>query len=66
MEVIVTLVRLVYHDAGKVWWRYPGMKLNDWRHIIEDYTPMVRETLSRKAKEVVLQLKKAAEERNDD
>ncbi len=25
--------------------RYPDMSLNDWRHIIEDYTPMVRETI---------------------
>ena len=28
--------------------RYGGMTLNDWRHIIEDYTPMIREN----AKEV--------------
>lgn len=35
--------------------RYPDMSLNDWRHIIEAYTPMVRETVSSKAKEVSIQ-----------
>ena len=39
---------------------YPGMSLNDWRHIIEDYTSMVRNANQRKAKEVYLNLKKAA------
>ena len=32
--------------------RYPGMSLNDWRHIIEAYTPMVREAAKPKAKEI--------------
>ena len=41
--------------------RYPEMKLNDWRHIIEDYTPMVREAMNGKAKELILQYQKAAE-----
>ena len=59
----LTIQSKVIEEYGN---RYPSMLPNDWRHIIEDYTPMVRETLSRKAKEVVLQLKKAAEERNDD
>ena len=35
--------------------RYPDMSLNDWRHIIEDYTPMVRETTQTKAKEISMQ-----------
>ena len=35
--------------------RYPEMSLNDWRHIIEEYTPMVRETVQSKAKEVSMQ-----------
>ena len=35
--------------------RYPDMSLNDWRHIIEAYTPMVRETVQSKAKEVSIQ-----------
>lgn len=46
--------------------RYPEMKLNDWRHIIEDYTPLVREALNRKMKEEELQLKKAASPENED
>ena len=32
--------------------RYPGMTLNEWRHIIEDYTPMVREANNHKAREI--------------
>ena len=32
--------------------RYPDMRLNDWRHIIEAYTPMVREAAQPKAKEI--------------
>ena len=35
--------------------RYPDMGLNDWRHIIEAYTPMVREAVLSKAKEVSIQ-----------
>lgn len=43
--------------------RYPDMMPNDWRHIIEDYTPMVRE--ASKAKEIPLDLSMAADERED-
>jgi type I restriction enzyme R subunit len=35
--------------------RYPDMSLNDWRHIIEAYTPMVRNASDHKAKEVSMQ-----------
>ena len=35
--------------------RYPEMSLNDWRHIIEEYTPMIRDTVLSKAKEVSMQ-----------
>ena len=35
--------------------RYSDMSPNDWRHIIEAYTPMVREAVSSKAKEVSIQ-----------
>ena len=45
---------------------YPGMSLNDWRHIIEDYTPMVRNANQRKAKEIVLDLKQAASPENEE
>ena len=40
---------------------YPGMTPNDWRHIIEDYTSMVREAMNSKAKEIELQMMKAAD-----
>ena len=37
--------------------RYPDMLLNDWRHIIEAYTPMVREMVRPNAKEVSIRPK---------
>ena len=46
--------------------RYPDMALNDWRHIIEDYTPIIRNANQRKAKEIVLDLQKAASPENED
>ena len=45
--------------------QYPDMTVNDWRHIIEAYTPMVREASRPKAKEVSMEperLPMAAEE----
>ena len=42
--------------------RYPDMTLNDWRHIIEEYTSMVREAAKPKAKEIPLGYPMAAEE----
>ena len=35
--------------------RYPDMTLNDWRHIIEAYTPMVREASHSNALEIPMQ-----------
>lgn len=35
--------------------RYPDMSLNDWRHVVEAYTPMVREASKTKAKEISMQ-----------
>lgn len=35
--------------------RYPDMSLNDWRHIIEDFTTMVREATQTKAKVISMQ-----------
>lgn len=52
------LQREVIEQYGE---RYPDMSLNDWRHIIEDYTPMVRETAQPKAKAISLQMGMAAE-----
>lgn len=43
--------------------RYPNMEPNDWRHVIEAYTPMVREAAKPKAKEISMrQYEKAAED----
>jgi len=36
--------------------RYPEMTPNDWRHIIEDYTPMVREASRQSANEITMRL----------
>ena len=54
------LQREVIENFGR---RYPGMTVNDWRHIIEDYTPMIRN--ASKAKEVSLQEYKMAAEDED-
>ena len=47
--------------------RYPDMTLNDWRHIIEAYTPMVRNASKSYAKELsIRQYDMAAESDNDE
>ena len=47
--------------------RYPDMSLNDWRHIIEAYIPMVKEAAQPKAKEVSMrQYGMAAEPSTED
>ena len=47
--------------------RYPDMTLNDWRHIIEAYTPMVRNASKSYAKEIsIRQYDMAAESDNDE
>lgn len=35
--------------------RYPAMSLNDWHHVIESCTPMVKEAAKSKTKEVTMQ-----------
>ena len=56
------LQREVIEEFGD---RYPGMGLNDWRRIIEAYTPMVREAIERSdkknAKDIPLHYDMAAE-----
>ena len=42
--------------------RYPDMTLNEWRHIIEVYTSMIREAAKPKATEIPLGYPMAAEE----
>ena len=41
--------------------RYPGMSNNDWRHIIEAYTPMVRNASEPKTRDIPLSYPMAAE-----
>ena len=50
--------------------RYGGMKLNDWRHIIEEYTPMIRSNVKDvpsedNAKTIAMNYPKAADEIED-
>lgn len=62
MDVTISDYELQREAMEKFGERYPSMKLNDWRHIIEIYTPMVREASLSKAKEVSMrQYGKAAE-----
>jgi hypothetical protein len=45
--------------------RYPDMTINEWRHLIEDYTPMVKDAIKsrdEKAKTIPLSFDKAAED----
>jgi type I restriction enzyme R subunit len=47
--------------------KYGGMTLNDWRHIIEEYTPMIRANVKdfaseEKAKSIQMNYPMAAEE----
>ena len=61
MDVATTdavLQREVMETYGE---RYPNMEPNDWRHVIEAYTPMVREAAKPKAKKISMpQYEKAA------
>jgi hypothetical protein len=57
MDATISDYELQREAMEKFGERYPGMGLNDWCHIIETYTPMVRETVSSEAKEVSIQPK---------
>lgn len=46
--------------------RYPNMEPNDWRHVIEAYTPMVREAAKPKAKKISMQQYEKAAGGDDD
>lgn len=52
MDASISEGELQQEVIAKYGERYPDMSLNDWRHIIEDYTPMVRESVQTMAKEV--------------
>ena len=46
--------------------RYPDMSLNEWRHVVEAYTPMVREATNPNAQELSMQQYGIAAEPKDD
>lgn len=46
--------------------RYPDMSPNDWRHVVESYTPMVREAANPKALNISMQQYGMAAEPKDD
>ena len=65
MDVTITdgdLQREVMDVYGE---RYPNMEPNDWRHVIEAYTPMVREAAQPKAKEISMRQYGMAAEYDD-
>ena len=55
MDVSISEDKLRYEVIKMYGERYPDMSLNDWRHIIEAYIPMIRDTVQLKAKEVSMQ-----------
>ena len=59
------LFKVSLKKVNKFGEKYPNMDSNDWRHIIEAYTPSVRNAMHRNAKEVVLQLRNAASPENE-
>lgn len=46
--------------------RYPDMSPNEWRHVVESYTPMVREAANPKAQNISMQQYGMAAEPKDD
>lgn len=66
MDNSISTMQIQEEVIGQFGDEYPDMSLNDWRHIIEAYTPMIREANQRKAREIVLNLKKAASPENEE
>jgi type I restriction enzyme R subunit len=68
MDSSVTDGELQIEVQKKYGERYPDMSLNDWRHIIEAYTPMIRDAAQPiMAKEISMQqYGKAAETRGEE
>lgn len=66
MDNSISTMQIQEEVIGQFGDEYPDMSLNDWRHIIEDYTSMIREANQRKAKEIYLDLKQAASPENED
>lgn len=65
MDGNITDMQIQKEVIAKYGDRYGGMTVNDWRHIIEDYTSMARSANLRTAKEMTLGLKNAASPENE-
>jgi type I restriction enzyme R subunit len=66
MDNSISTMQIQEEVIGQFGDEYPDMSLNDWRHIIEDYTSIVRIANQRKAKELYLDLKQAASPENEE
>ena len=64
MDASISDLQIQSEVVSKFGEKYGGMKPNDWRHIIEAYTPMVRDAAKQKVKEVNLNQFGMAAERN--
>lgn len=67
MDYTVSDADLQHEAMERYGERYPDMSPNEWRHVVEDYTPMVREAARPKAQEISMQqYGMAAEPKNED
>ena len=64
MDAGITDLQIQREIISKFGEKYGGMKPNDWRHIIEAYTPMVRDAAKRKIMEVTMNQYSMAADRN--
>ena len=64
MDASISDLQIQSEVVSKFGEKYGGMKPNDWRHIIEAYTPMVRDAAKPKVMEVNLNQYGMAAERN--
>lgn len=64
MDAGISDLQIQREVVSKFGEKYGGMKPNDWRHIIEAYTPMVRDAAKRKIMEVTMNQYSMAADRN--
>lgn len=64
MDAGITDLQIQREIISKFGEKYGGMSPNDWRHIIEAYTPMVRDAAKRKIMEVTMNQYSMAADRN--
>ena len=66
MDSSLSDMQIASEVVAKFGEKYGGMTANNWRHIIEDYTSMIRFANQRPAKEISLKLKEAASPENEE